>query len=249
MSNYEQNNTMVVCILAVLIGGAAIVGVLSFWGGTWELGNEITQLSYDENIGSTTGTINLDVEISVGNVDVNFADNSTLLYDVTFDVTERNLEEYGTPSVMYTSNEISINYEVASVNITLGRNLNYTLSITIGTGEIEVSMNEYANVGDVTLTTTTGGIELTMSDETSLMNSPTFDFNTGTGEISIQIDILTGVGGSFEGSTNTGTIDVTAVGWTEVTSTHYETSDYDTASQNLTIVAQTNVGSITALLG
>jgi hypothetical protein len=39
---------------------------------------------------------------------------------------------------------------------------------------------------------------------------------------------------------------IDAPGWTEITSNHYESSDYDTADQKVTVVAQSNTSSIYA---
>jgi predicted membrane protein len=70
---------------------------------------------------------------------------------------------------------------------------------------------------------------------------------TTTGGVSVIVDVPTGIGASVEAAVGVGSADITATGWTEITSNHYETSDYDTASQTLTVVIETNVGGITAV--
>ncbi|MHA1768548.1 MAG: hypothetical protein ACTSV3_01710 [Candidatus Thorarchaeota archaeon] len=45
-----------------------------------------------------------------------------------------------------------------------------------------------------------------------------------------------------------GSVDITAPTWTAISSNHYETSDYETASQALTIMAQAATGGVTAIL-
>jgi hypothetical protein len=87
-----------------------------------------------------------------------------------------------------------------------------------------------------------------MADDTVLLGSPTFDLQTTTGGISVIADLPSGVGGSIECATSLGSVSITAAGWTEITSKHYETTDYDTASQTLTIIAETNLGGISAVL-
>ena len=79
------------------------------------------------------------------------------------------------------------------------------------------------------------------------MGSPIFDIQTTTGGISIDVDLPSGIGGSIECAVITGGVDITATGWTQITSNHYETSDYDTASQTLTVVAETTTGGINAV--
>jgi len=107
-------------------------------------------------------------------------------------------------------------------------------------------MGDGAHVGDVSLDTTTGGISLQMSDDVVLLGNATFDLDTTTGGIDLTVDYPTGVGGSIECAVGVGGVDITATGWTQITSNHYETSDYDTAAQTLTIVAETTTGGIDA---
>ena len=65
--------------------------------------------------------------------------------------------------------------------------------------------------------------------------------------VNVIVGVPTGVGGSVECASNLGGVSITAIGWTEITSNHYESTDYDTASQTLTVIIQTDVGGISAI--
>ncbi|MFW9804818.1 MAG: hypothetical protein ACFFFC_19335, partial [Candidatus Thorarchaeota archaeon] len=69
---------------------------------------------------------------------------------------------------------------------------------------------------------------------------------TTTGTIDLNIVLPTGIGGSIEASVGTGSVEIDAPGWTAITSTHYESSDYDTASQTVTVVVQGATGALDA---
>jgi hypothetical protein len=86
-----------------------------------------------------------------------------------------------------------------------------------------------------------------MTDDVVLIGNATFDIDATTGGVSVVVDLPTGIGGSVEAAVGIGAVDITAVGWTEITSNHYETSDYNTASQTLTVVIETSTGGITAV--
>jgi hypothetical protein len=152
------------------------------------------------------------------------------------------------PSITFVSNTISLTYPEASVNITLGSGVNYTLNVKVTTGGLSVVLGESAHVGDMSLETTTGGISLIMTDDVTLIGSATFNLETTTGGINIIADYPPDVGGSIECGVTLGAVDITATGWTQITSNHYESSDYSTADQTLTIIAQTTTGGIDAVI-
>jgi hypothetical protein len=246
MSN-QRNTSVVVCIFAVIIVGAIAVGALSFYGNSWFNWNPAeTDFYFDADVGATTGTVTLDIDLAVGGVSITFIDDPTLLYDIDIVVQNTTLETDGDPTVTFTSNTIGLAYTAAGVNITLGSGVNYTLDIDTTTGGIGVALADGAHVGDVTLTTETGGIALVMTDDAVLLGNATFDLDATTGGVNVIVDLPTGIGGSVEAAVGTGGVDITALGWTEITSNHYETSDYDTASQTLTVVIETTTGGITA---
>ena len=248
MSNYQRNTSVVVCIFAVIIVGAIAVGALSFWGNSWfGWSSAETDFSFDAEVGATTGTVTLDIDLTVGGVAITFVDNASLLYDIEITVQNTTLETDGDPTVTFTSNTIGLVYTAAGVNITLGSGVNYTLDIDTTTGGIDVELTDGAHVGDVSLTAETGGISLTMTDDVVLLGNATFDLDTTTGGVTVVVDLPTGVGGSVEAAVGVGGVDITALGWTEITSNHYETSDYNTASQTLTVVIETTTGGVTAV--
>lgn len=248
MSNYQRNTSVVVCIFAVIVVGAITVGALSFWGNSWfNWSSAETDFSFDAEVGATTGTVTLDIDLDLGGVSIIFVDNASLLYDVEITVQNTTLETDGDPTVTFTSNTIGIDYTAAGVNITLGSGVNYTLDVDTTTGGIAVALADGAHVGDVSLTAEVGAISLTMTDEVVLLGNATFDLDATTGGISVIVDVPSGIGGSVECAAGVGSVDITALGWTEITSNHYETSDYNTASQTLTFVIETTTGGITAV--
>ncbi|MHA1965208.1 MAG: hypothetical protein ACW97G_11550 [Candidatus Thorarchaeota archaeon] len=248
MSNNQRNTSMVVCIFAVIIVGAIAVGALSFYGNSWFNWNlATTDFSFDAEVGATTGTVTLDIDLEAGGVSITFVDNASLLYDIDIEVQNTTLDRDGDPSVTFTSNTIGLDYTAAGVNITLGSGVNYTLDIVATTGGIDVELVDGAHVGDVTLTAETGGISLAMTDDVVLLGNATFNLDATTGGISVVVDLPTGIGGSVEAAVLTGVVEITATGWTQITSNHYESSDYDTASQTLTVVIETTTGGITAI--
>lgn len=239
---------MVVCIFAVLIVGAVVVGALSFYGTTnWNWNLATTDFTFEAEVGATTGTVTLDIDLTTGGVSITFVDNATLLYDIDVEVQNTTLETEGEPAVTFVGNVIGLDYPTAGVNLTLGSGVNYTIDVNVTTGALDLELLDGAHIGDVSLTTQTGLISLQMTEDVVLLGNATFELDTTTGGIDVLVDLPTGVGGSVEGATGLGSVDITAAGWTEITSNHYETSDYDTAAQTLTVLLETGTGGIDAI--
>ena len=205
-----------------------------------------TDFSFEADVGATNETVTLNVELGAGGVLIVFVDDDSLLYDFDIEVQNTTLAQDGNPTVTFASNTISLDYTAAAVNITLGSGLNYTIDVNVAAGGLAVVLDENAHVGDISLVATTGGISLEMTEETALMGDVTFDLETTTGGIDVTVDYPLGIGGSIECAVTVGAADITAPGWTQITANHYETSDYDTADQTLTILAQTTTGGIDA---
>lgn len=239
---------MAICIIAVIAIGAISVGLLASFGsmnfGPWTRHDATTTFEVENLVGSTTGPVSLDVDLTTGTVNIHFEDNATLLFKIAVEVQNDTLAIEGNPSVSFVSNVISLDYPTAEVNVTLGSGVNYTLDITTVTGTIACSLTDGAHVGDISLQATTGAISLLMTDDVVIVGSPDFNLNTGTGSITVVASFPEGIGASIEASTTVGSIDVNALGWTEITPSHYESTDYDTALQTVTITAVTDVGSV-----
>ncbi|MHA1924689.1 MAG: hypothetical protein ACXABV_14515 [Candidatus Thorarchaeota archaeon] len=249
MNSYERNTGMVVCIIGVLIVGAVVVGALSYFGPTtwgWFFGDDTVYYHFDSTVDGTTGTVNLDIDVTTGAVNIDFEDNATLLYRIDVGVSNRTVQQIGAPTVTFTSNTITFDYTVAATNITLGSGVNYTLDVTTTTGAVDCDIIEGAHIGDITLTTETGAIDFFMANGVVILGSPDFNLETTTGAVDLNIVLPTGIGGSIEAAVGTGSIDIDAPGWTEITSNHYESTDYDTASQTVTVVVQTGTGAVEA---
>jgi hypothetical protein len=242
---------MVVCIFAVIVIGAIAVGALSYFGTSWfNWDNATTDFKFDVEVGATTGTVTLDIDLIAGGVSITFVDNASLLYDIDIEVQNTTLERDGDPTVTFTSNTIGLDYTAAGVNITLGSGVNYILDIHAIAGGIAVELVDGAHIGDVSLTAETGGISLAMTDDVVLLGNATFNLDATTGGISVVVDLPTGIGGSVEAdavAVVVGGVDITATGWIQITSNHYESSDYNTASQTLTVVIETTTGGIIAV--
>lgn len=258
MTNYERNNTMVACILAFIIVGAVAIGGLFLLGTTnwnfpsppttpndWEEG-ELFEFARSE--ASMPATVTLSLDIDVGGIKVVFVDDAELLYNISIWVPNATLEEHGDPTVTYSSETITLDYPVAGVNVTLGSGTTYVMDLDTTTGGIEVILTSPANVGDIDIDVTTGGIHFLMVNTVNITGDLDFNFRTTTGGIDIDLSIPVEVGGSFIGTVTTGSVDVSPVGWTMVSQNHYETSNYDTASDTITISASTTTGGIEAVL-
>ncbi len=249
MSSYQRNNTMVACILSVLIVGAIAVGALTYYGTTsWNWSQATTDFAFEAEVGATTGTVTLDINVGAGAVAVTFVDNATLLYDIDVEVLNRTVEAEGAPTVSFAGNVITFDYTAAGVNITLGSGVNYTMNIAVTSGGLDLHFIGGAHIGDVNATVTAGGMGLLFTDDVVLLGSPTFDLYAGSGAMTLNVGLPAGVGGSVECASVHGGVYITAPGWTAITSNHYETSDYDTAPQSLSVIAQTSSGAITATL-
>ncbi|MFW9966711.1 MAG: hypothetical protein ACFFEA_06105 [Candidatus Thorarchaeota archaeon] len=249
MTSYERNTGMVVCILGVLIVGAVLVGALAYFGPTtwgWFIGDDTVYYHFDSTIGATTGTVNLDVDVTTGSVNIDFEDNATLLYRIDVGASNRTVQQTSAPTVIFSANTITLDYSALAANITLGSGVNYTLDITTDTGDIDCDIIQGAHIDDVTLTTGTGAIDIFMGSGVVIVGSPDFNFETTTGAIDLNIALPAGIGGSIEAAAGTGSVDIDAPGWTEITSNHYESIDYDTASQTVTVVIQSGSGAVEA---
>jgi len=251
MSNYQRNTSVVACIFTVLIVGAVSIGLVAYYGTNtfnWNINPATTDFHFDSEVDTINDTVTLDIDVTTAGVSVVFVNDSSVLYDIDMQVSNSTLETEGNPTVTFASNTIRLEYTTGKVNVTLGSGVNYTLDLHTTTGGISVVLNEGAHVADITLLTSTGGMSFTMTDKTRLVGDPTFDFETSTGGMSVVVILPSGVGGSFEGVSTTGGVAITAPSWTKITSTHYETHDYDIAIQSLTITAETSTGGIVAVL-
>ncbi len=252
-SGYQRNTTMVVCVVLVIAIGGILVGLLAFYnplpsGGGWNWSDATTDFSFDDTLGSTTGTVELDLDLSVGGVKITFENDSNLLYRIDMAVPNTTITEHGNPVVTFSSNTITLNYPVAGVNVTLGSGVNYTLDVKTSTGAIDLELTAGAHIGDVALNTSVGAISLTITDDVVINGDVDFNLHSGVGSINVVADLPADAGGSFDATTSVGSIEVVAPGWTESPTNHYETDDYDTASNTVTITAITSTGSINATL-
>ncbi|TFG13583.1 hypothetical protein EU537_05865 [Candidatus Thorarchaeota archaeon] len=254
MSNYERNNTMVACIIAVIVIGAIVVGALAWfgtahwnWTGTnWQ---DTTEFTFEREPTTMPELTTVNISIDAGAVRVMFVEDNALLYRIDMEVPNNTIQQYGLPTVDYASGFITLDYPAAAVNVTLGSGSNYTMDLNVASGGCQVAINEYAHIGNVDITATTGGIELTLSDDAILYGDDVhFVAETTTGGIQMNVALPNSVGGRFTASTTIGGVDIVANGWSGVDGNIYETSDYNSASQTLTISATATMGGVQATL-
>ena len=253
---YERNNTMLACIIGFIIIGGVAVGAVFFLGtanwnftipnvNDWDEG-EIFE--FDRTESSMPATVTLDVDISTGGIQVIFVDDAALLYDISMWVPNNTLTQYGDPEVTYASDTITLDYPTAGVNITLGTGTTYLLDLTTSTGAVSLVLANNASIGNINVDVSTGAISLVVEDDIRVSGNLVFDLDTSTGAISAVVDLPTGIEGSFLGSTTTGTVDITGVGWNEISEPLYETPGFSGATNSIRILASTSTGVVSATL-
>ncbi len=253
-TEYRRNNAMVACIIAVILVGGIVIGVASlvgsshFPGGIWNTSDAKTLFEFERVGEPIPDAITLDINVNVGDVNVIFEDNATLTYAISILVPNASLRDNGNPTVSWSSNTIAVGYPVCSINITLGTSATYQMFFTIDTGELTINLSDSAKVGNIEATMTTGSIKVLMSEDVSVQGDIVFTLTVATGSITMVIDLPSDVGGRFAGSTTTGTVDVTQLGWNELGSNTYETSNYNSAADTVTINASVDTGSVQATL-
>jgi hypothetical protein len=251
MSEYQRNRGMVVCIIAVLAVGAITVGGLTYLGSTGWWGNwnpAKTTFTFHADVGNTTGAVLLDVKLEAGGLTVQFVDNSSLLYRMSVEVQNSTLQQHGTPAVTFAGNKIALDYPAAGVNITLGTGVRYAIHGNVTAGGISATLSHGSRLANVSLISSAGGITVVMTNQIVVNGSVPVDLHTDAGGITVNVGLPTGVGGSFVGSVSAGGISVNAPSWTKIAQNHYETSNYSTASDKVTITAATSAGGISANL-
>ncbi|UCE10678.1 MAG: hypothetical protein JSW61_01740 [Candidatus Thorarchaeota archaeon] len=249
MSNDGRNMTMVVCIIAVIAVGAIAVGALASLGTSGWFGfgfGPYTDFTFDRDEASMPAVVTLEIDVGAGGVNIQFAEDMDLLYDIDIRVENSTLTQHGEPTVVYSSDTITVDYPAARVNVTLGTGTTYVIDVNTRSGGISTTIDVAAQVGNITLATSAGDIGLVATDAVVWSGNVTIDLSATTGGISVDVDLPAGVGGRFGASVTTGAIDVDSVTWTEVLSNFYETSNYLTASQRVAILAQTTAGGISA---
>ncbi len=245
---------MVACIIAVIIIGAALVGVMTYYGafggthingGDW---NNTTTFTFQNNNPSAPATMTIDIELDVGDVNVTFTDDPTLIAKVNVEVPNITLDTYGEPSVEFSDTAVVLHYRAARVTMILGNSSAYTFNLDIVTGAVNLTTNEHARVRGVGMQVTTGSIDASFVSDMQFVGNVSVVTTVTTGAISITVSRPTGVGMLFTGSVSTGNVDVTTTTWTLLTQNIYQTSDYDSASQQVALTASVTTGGITAIL-
>ncbi len=164
------------------------------------------------------------------------------------EVYNRTIDVDGEPDVTFSSNRIALDYTTGGATVVLGTGVDYSIDLVTTTGGIDVDVQNDARVGNVSLTAVTGGIDLTLNSDVNITGDVQIDLETSTGGINADVTLPVGVEGSFVAATSTGGVSVSAPGWTAVLLNHYETPNYDTASNRVTITAQAATGGISANL-
>ena len=253
----DRNNSIMACIVAfvivcgVIVGGIYLLGQMDFnWDNNSNVNPELSEHSFTFNETSNLigPSVTLDIDLDVGGVNVFFENDYTLIYRLDIIISNETYSQHGTPSVDYTSNVISFSYPVAEVNVTLGSATYYDIDADIDVGSIEIDAESFGFLGNVVVDISVGSIQFIFGDGAYFATNNTIDLDVGVGSIEVVVGLPSDIGGSFTGSIDTGDIDIVSFGWTEVTDTHYETPNFQTASDLVTINAEIGTGSILAVL-
>ncbi|MHA2408288.1 MAG: hypothetical protein ACXACA_07945 [Candidatus Ranarchaeia archaeon] len=235
-----------VCITAIAVGGVTYFNNAQ-WPGVFD--DTTVYYHFDRTIsGPESATVS--IQVSAGTVNLEFTDNASLLYHFDVGVLNQTVQQNGAPTVDYNNatKRITLSYVAGTVNVTLGTGVNYTISCNVVAGTVNAQLASSGTVNNVTLQTTTGSIILVMTSSFNIDGRAIFDLDATTGSISVNLALPAGVEGSFEGAASVGNVDITAPSWVEITSEHYETSGFDTATNRVAIYAETTTGSVDANL-
>ena len=248
-----ENRTIYILVgvmAAIIIIGGAIGGwFLSQNAIRWQLETEQVDYHFEETSPSPPNLITLNVDLAAGLVNINFVSNSTLIYRIDLTTNRWTVNQHGDPTVSYSSNTISLTYSATTADIYLADGANYTINTNIAAGNIHVIAGQYAILGDVNLETTAGTIQFELTNAAAINGNITVNLETNIGSINVDVQLPLGVSGNFSGTTNIGDVNISAISpWSEVNSNHYETMDYGSTTNSITIDATTNVGAIDAVL-
>ncbi|MHA1480796.1 MAG: hypothetical protein ACTSQZ_05190 [Candidatus Thorarchaeota archaeon] len=253
----DRNNSIMACIVAfvivcgVIIGGIFLLGQMDFnWNNNSNLNPELSEHKFTFNETSILigPSVTLDIDLDVGGVNVFFENDYTLIYRIDIIISNDTYTTHGTPSVEYSSNVIHFSYPVANVNVTLGCGTYYDIDADIDVGSIEINAESFGNLGNVVADVSVGSIQFIFGDGANFATNNTIDLTVDVGSIDVILGLSSDIGGSFTGSIDTGDIDIISFGWTEISETHYETSNFLTASDIVTIDAQVGTGSLLAVI-
>jgi hypothetical protein len=257
MSNYERDSTMVGCIIATIILCALLIGGLAYFSSIpaqpttpnngWEL-QDYTTFIFEHVENEMPEMVKLRIRKNSGGVNIKFAQNHSLLYRIEMLVHKDTVESIGPPNVTYTGDYINLNYEHGATDIVLGTGTIYEFDIRINSGGIDADLRGPSRVGDLSLSTNSGGIEFKMNSQIMLYGNATFELETESGGMDIDTSLPLGVGGCFQPIVDSGEIDISS-NWGVVINSVYYTTSYETASQTVTITAEVESGVISASLG
>ncbi len=251
MSEYKRNKAMIVCILAVVVGGAALSGWLAYTGGWMGFGwgnSPTTTFQFmlqEDNPPSSAVVI---VQLDVGTVNVTFTDSPDLVYLFEVEVPNATLQTQGVPTIQSDNGVYILNYTVATVNLVLGNSSRYVIGAEVDTGDVAIDIGKSANVTEVFVTMTTGNVDLTISDDAPLQDRVDVSIRITTGNVNLTVRLPAGVGGWYLGSVDDEDITLEGSRWTR-SGGFYITPDYDEAATKLKIVVTLQTGHVTALLG
>ncbi len=275
MSEYTRNNAMIACIILVVITGAALVGFLAWNGGlhvniSGEDWKSTTTFGWTNSDPSPPATMTIDFDLDVGDVNVTFVEDPTLIAKVTMLVPNKTLAERGEPTVTFTDQAVTLRYPAAKIVLVLGNATKYALdfqisvgtviarfnesatvqssTINVNTGEIEARLNGSTVAGDLGLTVGTGKVLLSMNGDVNIQGNRTFTTSVGTGQVNLLVVQPTDVGMIFTGSVSTGDVETITDTWNVVSENVYKTTDYGATTNSVTLNASVGTGAISAFL-
>lgn len=244
------------CVIAVVLLGSFLALTLFFWnpfpfdnGATTTTTAEdgYTDYSFSNHEAGPADVLTLDFIINSGSVDVNFVNNPDLLFEVNVTVSNETLLERGSPELQYLDSRISFIYDSCEVTVTLGNTATYLFDFHVNSGSTDLLLNEFAQVGDVSINVNSGMLDLSLRSDCTILGNASFELFVNSGILDADVQIPSGLGGEFHAYVNSGETDISST-WLLMSQGHYQTANYGAAAQNLTITATVNSGILDATL-
>ncbi|MHA1216927.1 MAG: hypothetical protein ACTSPX_06370 [Candidatus Thorarchaeota archaeon] len=219
MSQYTRNNSMVACVIAVVIIGATITGMLAMThspGGVWFGNNEAyTTFSFKENAATPPSNVDLVIKLSTGRVNISFVNDPTLVYDIAVRVPNVSLAQHNDPSVIYADGHVRLDYEVGEITVLLGNASAYSMTLDVATGSVEISLGSHSHFHDVTVNVATGEVAVEMTSDATVVGNASVLLSVATGSINVTLAAPPEVGIRFTASTTVGPMNI-ATTWGNV---------------------------------
>lgn len=237
-------------LAALLVGVAA---ALAWWGYLeWQghnyfwFGEPLTH-QFESAPATMPENASLKVNIDTGHLDLQFEDNSSLLYRIQITTNRYTQQEAGPPTVNCSDGAIEVVYPVADVTIILGSGTCYAIDATVQMPKIFAIIGDGARISRLSLHSYTGDIEVRMLDSMTVQENITVDIGAYSSTIDFNLTLPPGVGGRFAATIREpGYMIIDAPGWTQIPPNQYVSANYATAPARIDVTIDINYGTIFA---